>query len=163
MKSQMRCISIKLCTRMVFIVAAMLYTFSLRIVVHHQMNLLDDAYHIRPPSTEVYQIKGPDDKSLVQAIAQKWNLTAPHATYLLSQQLERDNDYDPRRDFLHFHHIAKTGGTSISDLLEAIFKDGTPNIGDHSFVSPCCSSAISHVVVSSLVLFSGDAWQSAQQ
>lgn len=122
---QRRCISIKLCTRIVLIVAVMLYTFSLRIVVIYHANRSDDAYHIRRPSTEVYQINGlPDETSLVlvNSIAQKWNLTTPRARHLLFRQFARENDYDPRRDFLHFHHIAKTGGTSISDLLEAIFQ-----------------------------------------
>jgi hypothetical protein len=42
---------------------------------------------------------------------------------LLSRQFSRINDYDSSTDFLHFHHIAKTGGTSISDILEAIYGD----------------------------------------
>lgn len=50
-------------------------------------------------------------------IALKWKLTSVDAPYLLEQQFYKINDYNPNTDFLHFDHIPKTGGTSISDLL----------------------------------------------
>ena len=50
-------------------------------------------------------------------IAIKWKLTSADAPYLLEQQFYKVNDYNPNTDFLHFDHIPKTGGTSISDLL----------------------------------------------
>lgn len=50
-------------------------------------------------------------------IALKWKLTSIDAPYLLEQQFYKINDYNPNTDFLHFDHIPKTGGTSISDLL----------------------------------------------
>lgn len=58
-------------------------------------------------------------RSLAGGIAAKWNLTSPDAPYLVEQQFYKASDYDPRTDFLHFHHIPKTGGTSISDLINA--------------------------------------------
>jgi hypothetical protein len=64
-----------------------------------------------------------DDESIARFIAQKWNLTTPHAINLLMRQFTRMYDYDASKDFLVFHHIAKTGGTSISDILESIFRD----------------------------------------
>ena len=60
---------------------------------------------------------------MAHVIAEKWNLTSPHAANLLARQFSRNNDYDRSHDFLHFHHIAKTGGTSISDILTAVFED----------------------------------------
>jgi anti-sigma-K factor RskA len=64
-------------------------------------------------------------------IASRWNLTSPHAVRLLEMQFRRNitGDYDPERDFLHFHHIAKTGGTSISDVMNA-----TLGVGGHGIL-----------------------------
>jgi len=57
-------------------------------------------------------------KSVAKEIAAKWNLTSPEAPYLLEQQFYRAHNYNPKTDFLHFHHIPKTGGTSISKLMD---------------------------------------------
>jgi hypothetical protein len=62
-----------------------------------------------------------DDESIARFVAQKWNLTTPHSIDLLLRQFTRSYDYDASTDFLVFHHIAKTGGTSISDILESVF------------------------------------------
>ncbi|KAL7512048.1 hypothetical protein ACHAXN_009496 [Cyclotella atomus] len=56
--------------------------------------------------------------SLAASIAQKWNLTAPTASSLLISQFHKPFDYDPQRDFFHFHHLYKSGGTSMSDLMD---------------------------------------------
>ncbi|KAL7542858.1 hypothetical protein ACHAXR_012162 [Thalassiosira sp. AJA248-18] len=58
-------------------------------------------------------------QSIAREIALKWNLTSPQAPYLLEQQFHRINDYNPQTDFLHFYHIPKTAGTSLSDLMNA--------------------------------------------
>mmetsp|Transcript_296 Transcript_296/g.631 ORF Transcript_296/g.631 Transcript_296/m.631 type:complete len:665 (+) Transcript_296:71-2065(+) len=52
------------------------------------------------------------------SIAQKWNLTAFNSIFLLEQQFAKVNDYDPHNDFFHFHHLYKSGGTSISNLMD---------------------------------------------
>jgi len=54
---------------------------------------------------------------LASSIADKWNLTTPNAIDLLVQQFHKVNDYDPQNDFIHFHHLYKSGGTSISNLM----------------------------------------------
>jgi hypothetical protein len=56
--------------------------------------------------------------AMAKSIAQRWNLTTPHAASLLERQFEREDDYDPRGDFVHFHHLYKSGGTSISSLMD---------------------------------------------
>jgi hypothetical protein len=61
-----------------------------------------------------------DYTAVAAAIATRWSLTHPDAIHLLELQFHRKIDqYNPTTDFLHFHHIAKTGGTSISDLMNA--------------------------------------------
>eukprot|EP00984_Skeletonema_dohrnii_P017611 scaffold8062_cov86-Skeletonema_dohrnii-CCMP3373.AAC.1 len=55
---------------------------------------------------------------LATTIAAKWNLTTPNAIDLLVQQFEKANDYDPEKDFFHFHHLYKSGGTSISNFMD---------------------------------------------
>mmetsp|Transcript_10058 Transcript_10058/g.24618 ORF Transcript_10058/g.24618 Transcript_10058/m.24618 type:complete len:537 (+) Transcript_10058:227-1837(+) len=57
--------------------------------------------------------------SIAREIAAKWNLTAPEAPHLLEKQFYRTDNYDLMTDFLHFHHIPKTGGTTISDMINA--------------------------------------------
>ena len=52
------------------------------------------------------------------SIANKWNLTTHNVVELLEQQFSKVDDYDPQRDFFHFHHLYKSGGTSISNLLD---------------------------------------------
>lgn len=61
-----------------------------------------------------------DYTAVAAAIATRWSLKHPDAVRLLELQFHRKIDqYNPTTDFLHFHHIAKTGGTSISDLMNA--------------------------------------------
>ncbi|KAL9187000.1 hypothetical protein ACHAXT_010720 [Thalassiosira profunda] len=55
--------------------------------------------------------------TIAREIAAKWNLTSAEAPHLLERQFHRTNDYNPATDFLHFHHIPKTGGTTLSDIL----------------------------------------------
>jgi len=62
-------------------------------------------------------------KVIAKKIATKWNMTSPRAAFLLEQQFYKFNDYNSTTDFLHFHHIPKTGGTSISDLLNKTLSD----------------------------------------
>ena len=57
-------------------------------------------------------------KTMAASIAGKWNLTTPNAVELLEQQFYKENDYDPKNDFFHFHHLYKSGGTSLSTLLD---------------------------------------------
>ncbi|KAL7536095.1 hypothetical protein ACHAXR_006915 [Thalassiosira sp. AJA248-18] len=57
-------------------------------------------------------------KTMALSIAAKWNITTPNAVELLEQQFEKVNDYDPQTDFFHFHHLYKSGGTSISSLMD---------------------------------------------
>ena len=57
-------------------------------------------------------------RSLASSIARRWGLVSPNAVRLLRRQFSWAADYDGDRDFLHFHHLAKTGGTSISDLMK---------------------------------------------
>lgn len=59
-----------------------------------------------------------DWSTLASSIARKWGLVSPNAVHLLQRQFSWEADYDRDRDFLHFHHLAKTGGTSISDLMK---------------------------------------------
>ena len=67
-------------------------------------------------------------RSLSASIAQKWNLTTPNAVELLERQFRKENDYDPQRDFFHFHHLYKSGGTSISGLMDKTV--GLPKVGE---------------------------------
>ena len=74
---------------------------------------------------QILQIFNPSDqetelyKSMATSIASIWNLTTPNAIDLLMQQLHKDiNDYNPTTDFVHFHHLYKSGGTSISNLMD---------------------------------------------
>jgi len=78
--------------------------------------LLDEGKH-----AELYH-------SLSASIAQKWNLTTPSAVELLERQFRKENDYDPQRDFFHFHHLYKSGGTSISGLMDKTV--GLPKVGE---------------------------------
>ncbi|KAL3777005.1 hypothetical protein ACHAW5_006977 [Stephanodiscus triporus] len=55
---------------------------------------------------------------MATSIARRWNLTAPEAVSLLERQFDRVDDYSPERDFVHFHHLYKSGGTSISNLMD---------------------------------------------
>lgn len=55
--------------------------------------------------------------AIARDVAAKWNLTSP--PYLLEQQFYRVNDYNATSDFLYFHHIQKSGGTTISDIMNA--------------------------------------------
>lgn len=64
--------------------------------------------------------------TLATSIADKWNLTTPNAVELLLQQFYKVNDYDSKRDFIHFHHLYKSGGTSISNLMLKAMKDILP-------------------------------------
>jgi len=59
-----------------------------------------------------------DYKVMATDIAQKWNLTTPNAIDLLIQQFHKVNDYNKDNDFFHFHHLYKSGGTSISNLMD---------------------------------------------
>jgi hypothetical protein len=67
--------------------------------------------------------------SLAHSISQKWNLTAPTAPSLLIDQFHKPFDYDPHRDFFHFHHLYKSGGTSMSDLMDKTI--GLPKVGEY--------------------------------
>ena len=67
-------------------------------------------------------------KAMSSSIAGKWNLTTPNAAELLKQQFLKVNDYDPDGDFLHFHHLYKSGGTSISNLMDQTI--GLPRLAD---------------------------------
>ncbi len=64
--------------------------------------------------------------TLATSIADKWNLTTPNGVDLLMQQFHKVNDYDPQKDFIHFHHLYKSGGTSISNLMLKAMKDILP-------------------------------------
>jgi hypothetical protein len=66
-------------------------------------------------------------KVLATSTASKWNLTAPNAVELLEQQFTKEYDYNPDTDFFHFHHLYKSGGTSISDLIDNTL--GLPKVG----------------------------------
>jgi hypothetical protein len=65
-------------------------------------------------------------RALATSIADKWNLTTPNGVDLLMQQFYKVNDYDPQKDFIHFHHLYKSGGTSISNLMLKAMKDILP-------------------------------------
>ncbi|KAL7536799.1 hypothetical protein ACHAWF_005566 [Thalassiosira exigua] len=77
-----------------------------------------------PPASKVRGGGGPAAASprrrrIAEEAAARWNLTSPRAADLLALQFDRgDRRFDPRGDFLHFHHITKTGGTTISDVLK---------------------------------------------
>jgi hypothetical protein len=55
---------------------------------------------------------------MASSIARKWNLTTHSAIDLLMEQFDKVNDYNPHTDFVHFHHLYKSGGTSISNLMD---------------------------------------------
>eukprot|EP00804_Cyclotella_cryptica_P002739 CCRYP_009630-RA/>CCRYP_009630-RA protein AED:0.01 eAED:0.01 QI:108/1/1/1/1/1/2/2426/539 len=67
--------------------------------------------------------------TLSTQIATRWNLTTPHAIPLLERQFAKPHDYDPQRDFFHFHHLYKSGGTSMSDLMDKTI--GMPKVGNY--------------------------------
>ena len=76
-------------------------------------------YSASLPEDKVDHAAPPEDlTSLASSIARKWGLVSPNAVHLLQRQFSWQADYDRARDFLHFHHLAKTGGTSISDLMK---------------------------------------------
>jgi hypothetical protein len=59
-----------------------------------------------------------DYSTIASEIAARWNLTSLDATRLLELQFHRQIDqYNRTGDFLHFHHKFKTGGTTISKLM----------------------------------------------
>jgi len=60
----------------------------------------------------------PNYKEIAASVASKWNLTAPNAVELLEKQFYKENDWDPKRDFFHFHHLYKSGGTSMSGVID---------------------------------------------
>lgn len=68
-------------------------------------------------------------KDMATSVAAKWNLTTPNAAALLEKQFYKENDWDPKRDFFHFHHLYKSGGTSMSNLLDKTV--GLPRVGKH--------------------------------
>ncbi|KAL7543845.1 hypothetical protein ACHAWF_007460 [Thalassiosira exigua] len=70
-----------------------------------------DALRSDPQQAELH-------RTLASSAAERWNLTSPRAVDLLERQFHRENDYDPRRDFFHFHHLYKSGGTSLSNLFD---------------------------------------------
>lgn len=94
---------------------------------HHKsiVNARTKHQHIMSP-TNPDQINIQRYETLATSIADKWNLTTPNAIDLLMQQFHKVNDYDPRRDFIHFHHLYKSGGTSISNLMLKAMKDILP-------------------------------------
>jgi len=65
----------------------------------------------------------------VKTIADKWNLTSSNAVELLEQQFYKENDYDPKNDYFHFHHLYKSGGTSLSGVIDRTV--GLPKVGRH--------------------------------
>ena len=96
--------------------------------VHHQLHQLVDEVDTNnddepadfiildnASSSEEQQAKY---KTMSISIAQKWNLTTPNAAELLYQQFMKVNDYNSTTDFFHFHHLYKSGGTSISNLMD---------------------------------------------
>eukprot|EP00547_Thalassionema_nitzschioides_P008577 CAMPEP_0194225690 /NCGR_PEP_ID=MMETSP0156-20130528/40128_1 /TAXON_ID=33649 /ORGANISM="Thalassionema nitzschioides, Strain L26-B" /LENGTH=423 /DNA_ID=CAMNT_0038957737 /DNA_START=278 /DNA_END=1549 /DNA_ORIENTATION=+ len=62
---------------------------------------------------------------MIRGMVQKWNLVSDKAEDILLQQwnLGDSRVYDPERDFLFFEHIMKTGGTTLSMILELLFPD----------------------------------------
>jgi len=70
----------------------------------------------QPTTTKAEQRKQYNE--MATGIAAKWNLTTPNATALLVQQFEKTNDYNSEKDFFHFHHLYKSGGTSISNFMD---------------------------------------------
>ena len=65
----------------------------------------------------------------MKTIADKWNLTSSNAVELLEQQFYKENDYDPKNDYFHFHHLYKSGGTSLSGVIDRTV--GLPKVGRH--------------------------------
>lgn len=112
----------KLCARFIMISVAVVYAVILLNIYHHQLgNVAKIATATHSSELQSRNVNLLDDYSMADSIAKKWNITTPHAAFLLSKQYTRHNDYDVSNDFLHFHHIAKTGGTSISDILKTAF------------------------------------------
>ena len=72
----------------------------------------------QPVTTETSEQRNHRYTELATSIADKWNLTTPNAIDLLVQQFDKANDYDPQNDFFHFHHLYKSGGTSISNFMD---------------------------------------------
>jgi len=66
-------------------------------------------------------------KEMATMSATNWNLTTPNAVQLLEDQFTKENDYDHEKDFFHFHHLHKSGGTSISGLMDKTM--GLPKTG----------------------------------
>ena len=116
-------LNIKQCARFFLFSSILLYASTLIVIFHRHSQEVPSQIGTRHLDHYLGSQPAHDDKSVARFIAKKWNLTSPHAANLLARQFSRNPDYDPSQDFLHFHHIAKTGGTSISDILEAVFKD----------------------------------------
>jgi hypothetical protein len=120
----------KLCARLLIVAAAAIYAATLSAVIrqhsdpsrHQSLNTNpNDMSQTHISSKRAGRSRPKGDQEIAHFIAHKWNLTTPHATFLLHKQFALQNAYNPHTDFLHFHHIAKTGGTTISDILEASF------------------------------------------
>ena len=99
------------------------------------ISLHHDATH--HPASKISQLtKDPDTNimtyyTLSQQIVNAWNLTTPHAMTLLTRQFAKPFDWNPKTDFFHFHHLYKSGGTSISDLMDKTI--GLPQLGKERF------------------------------
>ena len=84
---------------------------------HHHVNKIVNGGH-RKQKENNRQGVAMDYKVMATDIAQKWNLTTPNAIDFLIQQFHKVNDYNQDNDFFHFHHLYKSGGTSISNLMD---------------------------------------------
>ncbi|KAL7484690.1 hypothetical protein ACHAW6_010320 [Cyclotella cf. meneghiniana] len=113
----------KLCARLILFAAALLYATTITITIrNHASNVSTRHPPSRPNPMVAVNVDGNStDDSIARYLVQKWNLTSPHAPSLLLRQFSLQISYDPQSDFLHFHHIPKTGGTSLSDILQQIF------------------------------------------
>eukprot|EP00586_Coscinodiscus_wailesii_P012550 CAMPEP_0172510830 /NCGR_PEP_ID=MMETSP1066-20121228/231747_1 /TAXON_ID=671091 /ORGANISM="Coscinodiscus wailesii, Strain CCMP2513" /LENGTH=147 /DNA_ID=CAMNT_0013289977 /DNA_START=67 /DNA_END=507 /DNA_ORIENTATION=+ len=67
-------------------------------------------------------VRGIEDIDVL-GIIKKWELVSKKARALLLEQYEKEFDYDSDRDFIYFHHLLKTGGTSVSEMMEKVFGD----------------------------------------
>ena len=88
---------------------------------HHNLDGFDLPVPLQNALTPQLNTTVPTSMIDFQGIAKKWDLFLPSSIPLLEQQAQRVIDYDKTTDLLAFFHPQKTGGTSLSDVLEKIF------------------------------------------
>ena len=74
------------------------------------------------PSTAQKDTSRQPKHATIDNIISKWNLStnSSNEKILLEKIWNRENNYDPENDLIVFYHPMKSGGTSLSEILETL-------------------------------------------